>query len=652
MATKTVWIQDGDNSRYETIDVPDAAPAPAPAQVTNEQVAAIDRLAKQILAQNITDKWSGQGFGSAEANAKDMAKILDGIGITDIRQFGQFETTVNKQQKVVPEYRTIDVGDSTQSVPTGRYYIPAYSQVGDSEQLTGKQYVDPSSVKTSEVIEGDNSYTTYTASIPTKELAYGNKETGKVVPNTYSERQTGNAWGGTFAGSGNTGYRVQFAPDGTPVFYTTGASSSDLGDLMPIISVALMATGAGAGLGAALMGGSSVAATALGSGIISGVMAEATGGDFIKGAITGAVGAGVGAYAGDLGAALGVTNPDIAKAVGGAIIQGAASEAAGGDFIDGAIAGALSGSGQKAGELLGLTGQVASTVGTSIVKGVVAEVQGKDVTDAMIAGAVSGALSYKTPETTVQTAEEMDKTFQEDMAKLGITSTDLNIGPKTEDVLASSFQEDMTNLGIVSTEAPPPSEYQFTKDFGTGTDYSLTTGVTFPKEGINVDEVKDAGATVGESPVDYSLNVNAPFDGLQMPTSPNLDGMGGGQGLTVKTPDGVLSEEGVTKTGTASDLGDPDSFINKPAPDVPEDSLDWKAGLKTAMGLVGGATAGLAATKSTRTPSTPVNLNYGDIYKDAPIKGFAMRKGEDGKYTPYIGDKAQLAKGGLASRRK
>jgi hypothetical protein len=28
-----------------------------------------------------------------------------------------------------------------------------------------------------------------------------------------------------------------------------------------------------------------------------------------------------------------------------------------------------------------------------------------------------------------------------------------------------------------------------------------------------------------------------------------------------------------------------------------------------------------------------------------------MRKGEDGKYTPYIGEKAQLAKGGLASRR-
>lgn len=633
-----------------------------------------DVLAQQILAQGTSSKWSGQGFGSAEANAKDMAKILAGIGITDIKQFGEVKKTVPADvQYTAPglgvvekrgdtyyknesyeygdggtEIRSVKLTDAEAKNVKATYgrYVDSFVGEGDNQQYVRNfEPVDPAKIVTKDGVP----------SIETGETTYGNKATGQQVPNTYSERQTGNAWGGTFAGDGNTGYRVQFTPDGTPVFYTTYASSSDIGAILPIVSIALAATGAGAALGAALMGGTSVAATALGSGIISGVMAEASGGDFVKGAITGAVGAGIGAYAGDIGAAVGVTDPTMAKAVGNAIIQGSASAANGGDFIDGAIAGALSGASQTVGETLGLTGTVASSVGTAITKGVVAELQGKDVTDAMIAGAISGALSYKAPETTVQTAEEMDKTFQEDMAKLGITSTDLNIGPKTEDVLASSFQEDMTKLGIVSTEAPPPSEYQFTKDFGTGTDYSLTTGVTFPTEGIKVDEVKDAGATVGETPVDYGLDVTAPFEGLQMPTSPNIDSMGGGQGLTIETPKGVLSEEGITAPGAAPDLGDPNSFINKPAPDVPKSSpFDAKKALGLASRLLTTVGAGAAvgsALSSSDTSLQPVNLQYGDIYKDALIKGFSMRKGADGKYTPFIGEKAQLAKGGFISRR-
>ena len=48
-----------------------------------------DILYNQIMGQNLTGKWTGQGFGSPDANAKDMAKILSGIGITDIKQFGK-----------------------------------------------------------------------------------------------------------------------------------------------------------------------------------------------------------------------------------------------------------------------------------------------------------------------------------------------------------------------------------------------------------------------------------------------------------------------------------------------------------------------------------------------------------------------------------
>lgn len=250
-------------------------------------------LAEQILSQGTTDKWSGEGFGSAEKNAADMAKILEGIGITDISQFGQFETTVNKQQTVKPEYEyVVDSWDSGHNKPTGRYYIPQY---GSDGEVIGKTYVDPASVTKKELVNGDISETIYTANVPTTETVYGNKVTGQAVPNTYSERQTGNAWGGTFAGSGNTGYRVEFAPDGTPVFYTTGASSSDLDSVMPFIQLGLMATGAGGLLGGALNSGlglglGSAAQGALGGALLGGGTAALGGGKVLQGAFLGGLG--------------------------------------------------------------------------------------------------------------------------------------------------------------------------------------------------------------------------------------------------------------------------------------------------------------------------------------------------------------------------
>jgi hypothetical protein len=166
----------------------------ASAEAANAKKAAeqakIDALVQQILGQNTTSKWSGEGFGSAQANAADMAKILSGIGITDINQFGEI-----KKETIPGE--------------------PIYGGAGDDPQIMGYSPERTVSV-------------------------YGNKLTGQAVPNTYSERQTGNAWGGTFAGSGNTGYRVQFGPDGTPYFYTTGASSNDIANLLadnPLLNV-------------------------------------------------------------------------------------------------------------------------------------------------------------------------------------------------------------------------------------------------------------------------------------------------------------------------------------------------------------------------------------------------------------------------------
>ena len=117
----------------------------------------IDKLTQQILASSDPTKWTGQGKGSAQANAADMARIIAETGATDISQFGQ----ITKQ---VPVTSTDENGNTYDT--------------GETKTVT----------------------------------TYGNKATGQEVPNTYSERQTGNAFGGTFSGKGNTGYRVELIP--------------------------------------------------------------------------------------------------------------------------------------------------------------------------------------------------------------------------------------------------------------------------------------------------------------------------------------------------------------------------------------------------------------------------------------------------------
>jgi hypothetical protein len=159
----------------------------------------LEKLKQQILAQGTASRWTGEGYGSAEANAADMAKILAQTGVTDINQFG-------KITKTIPAHEELQGGES-----------------GDVMVTVPEQTV----------------------------TTFGNKLTGQEVPNTYSERQQGNFFGGTFAGKGNTGYGVQFDAKGNPIFYTQGASSNDLVNLLGDNKL----LNAAAQLGAAYFGG-------------------------------------------------------------------------------------------------------------------------------------------------------------------------------------------------------------------------------------------------------------------------------------------------------------------------------------------------------------------------------------------------------------
>ena len=196
--------------------IPDAPPAKADYT---------QALIKQILGQNTSSRWTGQGHGSAQANAADMAKILSDIGISDIKQFGKFTKT----------------GINETVTPDGK---------GGFVDQRGKA-VDPKLVSSQMAGESEGGYyTEYVAPIGTQEV-FGNKVTKQEVPVTYSGRQSGNFFGGTYAGKGNTGYGVQFDSQGNPIFYTQGASSNDLVNMLqgnPLLTAIAQA-------GAAYIGG-------------------------------------------------------------------------------------------------------------------------------------------------------------------------------------------------------------------------------------------------------------------------------------------------------------------------------------------------------------------------------------------------------------
>ena len=280
----------------------------------------VDNLVKQILGQNTTSQWTGEGYGSAEANAEAMAKRLADAGITDIKQFGKVDKyepveVIGKAydgnrvyQTGIDEYGNGD-GTSYYRKPTGETDYegnPIYQNVivpKDAKldnlygfvQDSGEGVVSYTPIDPSKVVVRDGVPTTVTGQ------TFGNKVTGEEINRGSGrwERQGGEGlFSGTGEGKGNTAFRAQFAPDGTPIFYTTQGSSSDLPALMPLIQLGLAATGAGGLLGNALLGAgaSQVATGALGNAILGGVTSSLAGGDALKGALLGGAGGALGGY--------------------------------------------------------------------------------------------------------------------------------------------------------------------------------------------------------------------------------------------------------------------------------------------------------------------------------------------------------------------
>ena len=166
------------------------------------------------------DKGSAAGFGSLSELTYDMAKNLVASGVTDITQIKQ-----------VPARTYVD-GDPKSGFTT-QSWEDVYTDSGETGPIISRQLVT-NSVPSSQVKQDGAG--NYYVEDPSRKMAING---AKDVPlqSNYAERTGGNSWSGTFAGKGNTAYNIQFNESGVPVFYTTGASSSD-GMLQNIVSLA------------------------------------------------------------------------------------------------------------------------------------------------------------------------------------------------------------------------------------------------------------------------------------------------------------------------------------------------------------------------------------------------------------------------------
>lgn len=316
--------------------------------------------------------------------------------------------------------------------------------------------------------------------------------------------------------------------------------------------------------------------------------------------------------AASLGASLAPASSALVQsAIGSALIQGTVAEVTGGDFVKGAIAGAIGGGlsastiGAQIGSSLGITNQaLAGNIGTALAQGALTEITGGDFID----GAISSALA--------NSGQYVGETF---LGLQGVTAS--TVGASLVNGLAAELRgKDVTDAMISGA----------------------VTGALTYKEDPN----KQKNAQFDEDFADMSagkFTVDEISEGQDLTANADLKAMMSSKPATSAKP---INVEPVF------DATEREGSLAKPAPIVP--TFDLKESVKSGAKAIGAVSAAKIIEEAAPNPTRnlyPVNLEYDDIYKDAPIKGFSMRKDATGKYIPYIGKTALLAKGGFISRR-
>lgn len=118
--------------------------------------------------------------------------------------------------------------------------------------------------------------------------------------------------------------------------------SSKIFQVVAPIALSMFAPGLGAWIGSTLGAGTGATGAIVGNALLRGGMSAAGGGDFMQGAMTGAIAGGLGEVTGGLikDVAPGLSD-STAAIVGSSLASGAGAELTGGDFVEGAMSGAL-----------------------------------------------------------------------------------------------------------------------------------------------------------------------------------------------------------------------------------------------------------------------------------------------------------------------
>lgn len=278
---------------------------------------------------------------------------------------------------------------------------------------------------------------------------------------------------------------------------------------MPAVPIIAAVTGASAAIGTTV-------AAAVGLGTVGTVAATAIGSGIIAGATTAVMGG------------------DASDVLESAVIGGVTS------YVGGTVAPAVASA---------VTEATGSAIAGSVAGNVAATaVTGGDAEDILASGLLGG-IGAAVDQAKLDAAEEFIQGVQSDGYNPATSPTDVDI------------------LDAIASENPVfvPPDTTFTPDYSLS---SLAPVIDdMGAQGIQVPTIQDV-VDVLSQPVDYSLPAPNPSLGLTMPTIPNLDSMGGGQGISVPVSGGTLTESGVIPIEYTPALGDQESFINQPAPTV------------------------------------------------------------------------------------
>ena len=296
---------------------------------------------------------------------EQMALHLSKAGIQDLRQLGSRATTTNFTiYKKGDKYFRKEAPSSCYSVcQTKEIEIPASKISNIKEEEIEKQ------VQTGMIGFGGSGIRTKTVKqkIIKADVETGyeliNKDTGeKVVQGKYGgmlteyDKGQGFRWGNTTRTEGMTDFMIKFDEKGEALIYPRYEdTASDLSGIMTVGSIALAATGVGAGLGASFLGGAAPAVqSAVGNAFINASISSLTGGDFTKTFLT--------------SAAVPIVSQGMNSVLSNSIFK---NMPVGDSFRR--IAG--------------------SAINSSVTNGVVAAINGQDITKAMYRGAIRGGTS-------------------------------------------------------------------------------------------------------------------------------------------------------------------------------------------------------------------------------------------------------------------